>query len=79
MERNWHTDSMQRSIPNRNKAGWILVGGGPDRDIDLTYKRFSPTVKKFGSKRSLGTLFSQYGYDPTNGTISDGDIMRFHQ
>ena len=38
----------------------------------------SLTLKKLGSKRLLGTLFSQYGYNPTKGTPSDADILRFH-
>jgi len=45
------------------KGRWVLIGAGPDRD-------YEPAGELGGS----GYL---YPYDPTNGTVSDGDILRF--
>lgn len=51
---------------------WILASNGPDKKIDLdvrTYNRADPTwLDKFGIPNQ---------YDPTNGTISSGDIWRY--
>jgi hypothetical protein len=58
--------------------GWMLVSGGPDGKIDLTYKIYSGAVKKSGFFGAVGE-FQQYLYDPTNGTMSKGDIIRWRQ
>jgi type II secretory pathway pseudopilin PulG/uncharacterized membrane protein len=54
--------------------GWILTSAGPDRDYDIDPMRdYDPAVKQ-PSAQLLGL-----SYDPTNGTVSNGDIWRVRQ
>ncbi|MEQ8819658.1 MAG: hypothetical protein RLY93_05390 [Sumerlaeia bacterium] len=52
---------------------WVLQATGPDRDLD------------FGGMATAGPFEEAYGkalpftYDPTNGTMSSGDVFRFKQ
>ena len=48
------------------KGRWTLLGAGPDQDYEAA-------VGLFG----LATEGKLKQYDPTNGTVSDGDIARF--
>jgi hypothetical protein len=48
---------------NKKRGRWSLFSRGPDLDYELA-------VEEGGS----GLLIT---YDPTNGTTSNGDIMRF--
>lgn len=58
---------------------WVVAGNGPDGDADIDVRQFrigaagQPVVSdpKTGRERSLLTLT----YDPSNGTVSDGDIF----
>jgi type II secretory pathway pseudopilin PulG len=64
-------------------AGWILISPGPDGDYDIPpdYDVYDPNVAQ-PSARLLGGANSQGSactYDPTNGTVSDGDIWRVRQ
>ena len=54
------------------KTGWILVSPGPDRQYDIAGKwdAYNPNAPQPSSALLL------LSYDPTNGTISDGDIFR---
>jgi len=55
-----------------NDTGWILYGAGPDRDYDLDLEKdYSATARN----NPLPTLI-QKTYDPTNGSVSGGDIWR---
>jgi hypothetical protein len=67
----YYTD---KAAPN----SWMLVSGGPDGKVDLTYKIYSGAVKKSGFFGAVGE-FQQYLYDPTNGTMSKGDVIRWKQ
>lgn len=52
--------------------GWILWSAGPDGDYDIVPERdYSSEI----DQPSLH-LLSTVTYDPTNGTVSDGDIWR---
>ncbi|MBN1475673.1 prepilin-type N-terminal cleavage/methylation domain-containing protein [Candidatus Sumerlaeota bacterium] len=51
---------------------WTLMSYGPDQDLDIDDV---PTATTDYS----GTLAVIQPYDPTNGTISDGDIVRFRE
>jgi len=47
---------------------WIMVSNGPDRDVDINgYPDGAETVLPVLQPRQ---------YDPTNGTVSDGDVFR---
>lgn len=70
---------------NRNKSksyyyytdsstGWILQSVGPNFVRDLTDLSTAPLV----ASGSVDELIP-YTYDPTNGTISGGDVFRLHQ
>lgn len=60
--------------------GWILWCAGPDGDYDLEVSAYDPDIPQpslhlltGGGKRGA------YSYDPTNGTISNGDVWRVKQ
>ncbi len=48
---------------------WSLTSGGPDGLINFPYYAFGPTWER--NQRYL-----VFVYDPTNGTVSNGDIFR---
>jgi len=52
--------------------GWILLSMGPDEDYDI------PSAPDFDFSTYQSHLDSiiDFIYDPTNGTVSNGDIMR---
>lgn len=50
--------------------GWIVWSAGPDGDYDLDWKLYDPTAEN----PALAYLNSVY--DPTNGAVSNGDIVR---
>ncbi|MGI8908835.1 MAG: hypothetical protein ACR2IE_20370 [Candidatus Sumerlaeaceae bacterium] len=53
---------------------WVLVSAGPDQDYDMVPARDYVSSVTQPSARLL-----QLAYDPTNGTVSDGDIWRVKQ
>jgi len=63
--------------------GWILVSPGPDGDYDLAneWDVYDPTVSQPSLRLLAGTnkKGSAFTYDPTNGTVSNGDIWRVKQ
>ncbi|MCX7000069.1 MAG: hypothetical protein NT106_07225 [Candidatus Sumerlaeota bacterium] len=52
-------------------GGWILLSAGPDGDYDI-----DPQKLYNSSVPQPSTELLSKSYDPTNGTISDGDIFR---
>jgi type II secretory pathway pseudopilin PulG len=61
-------------------VGWILVSPGPDGDYDLLgeWDVYDPAIEQ-PSPRLLGGANKKgdsFTYDPTNGTVSNGDIWR---
>ena len=55
------------------KNGWILISPGPDSDYDIIPQQ------EYQDNFSMGTIppgLLDKTYDPTNGTISNGDIYR---
>lgn len=52
------------------KKGWIIISAGPDRDYDVD----APKVYDIYSTATLPALIN-LEYDPTNGTISNGDLI----
>ena len=61
---------------NAQDIGYILFSAGPDSDYDLTepQKYYDPTLTN-----PLPRLIVEKTYDPTNGSVSDGDIWRVKQ
>lgn len=53
--------------------GWILFSPGPDRKFDLDWKLYNPAVPQPSPE------LVPFEYDPTNGTVSSGDIFRVKQ
>jgi len=53
---------------------WALVGTGPDADFDLDKRTYESLAKTAG--KHLWEELQAYRFDPTNGTISRGDIIR---
>jgi hypothetical protein len=51
--------------------GWILISAGPDGDYDI-----DPQKLYNSSVSQPSTELLSKAYDPTNGTVSDGDIFR---
>lgn len=43
---------------------WTLISYSPDQDFDVLEPAFAATIQ---------------AYDPTNGTVSDGDVVRFRE
>ena len=53
--------------------GWLLFSAGPDGDYDLDGTQYDPSRPMPGPELLL------LSYDPTNGTLSGGDIVRVRQ
>ncbi|MDK2971885.1 MAG: hypothetical protein PWP23_1640 [Candidatus Sumerlaeota bacterium] len=56
-------------------GGWILWSPGPDEDYDIVPERDYTSEIAQPSPYLLSTVT----YDPTNGTVSDGDVWRVKQ
>ena len=56
------------------KKAWILWSAGPDFDYDLDHAFLKDTVK-FGESEDVFQMYDFF-YDPTNGTLSNGDIYQ---
>lgn len=52
--------------------GWLLVSRGPDGDSDV-----DPARDYDGSAPQPTPALAMRMFDPTNGTISDGDVVRW--
>jgi hypothetical protein len=61
------------SVKKDDKAGWVVFSPGPDQKYDLDWKLYDPTVTQPSPE------LLRYAYDPTNGTVSVGDIFRVKQ
>lgn len=53
---------------------WLLVSLGPDLKKDLTADKAKEVLSQLNSQ-NRSTLLAPYRYDPTNGSISSGDII----
>ncbi|MCX7016375.1 MAG: hypothetical protein NTW86_28100 [Candidatus Sumerlaeota bacterium] len=54
-------------------TGWLLFSPGPDQKWDLNWEAYDPSVTQPSPEMIKDT------YDPTNGTVSGGDIIRVKQ
>jgi len=62
------------TVGETDYAGWILYSPGPDGDYDFETKFYDPKISQ-----PSPTLITGPTYDPTNGTMSDGDVWRVKQ
>ena len=53
------------------KLEWILASNGPDGDVDIDISTFDLSIPGRGLPEAVGQLI----YDPTNGIVSNGDIL----
>lgn len=63
------------TAPDEHPIRWALSSAGPDRTDDTVplfdYPGYSPRIWE-----NPASGYSYYRYDPTNGTVSRGDIIR---
>lgn len=57
------------------EAGWLLWSAGPDGDYDIASHNVAAICAGLAAEPRAGPVQTQY--DPTNGSVSDGDIARF--
>lgn len=65
----WYVDE---NAEGRN-ATWMLASAGPDRQCQAIMRAQAPQYKTTWNNANWPSL----RYDPTNGTVSKGDILRF--
>lgn len=60
---------------------WIVVSPGSDGNFDITDEIFKDAIRRSpdGVPDPLQPLLAPFAYDPTNGTMSGGDIFRYKQ
>ena len=63
------------AMPIDEESRWALVGDGPDGRGDSTPVQFYPGHSD-DIWENPASGFEYYRYDPTNGTVSTGDIWR---
>jgi ferric-dicitrate binding protein FerR (iron transport regulator) len=68
------TDSKPTFAYYADRNGWIMVSPGTDADYDI-----NPIKDYHSDMPQPGERLILKAYDPTNGTVSDGDIFRVHQ
>jgi hypothetical protein len=57
---------------------WIVWYPGPDERYDLNLSdRYDDVNKWVGTRKETPSFIINYTYDPTNGTLSKGDIVRW--
>ncbi len=60
-------------VTGSKTAGWVIFSPGPDQKYDLDWKLYNPDVTQPSPE------LVPFIYDPTNGTVSPGDIIRVKQ
>lgn len=60
------------------KTFWTLVSRGPDLDLDLTPQILAQTKDQANWENRM-TFLTDYYYDPSNGTVSNGDLIFIKQ
>jgi type II secretory pathway pseudopilin PulG len=59
------------------RKGWILWSAGPDKRYDLTTQNIGELYNPAVAVPSAGLI--EKTFDPTNGTVSPGDVYRYKQ
>lgn len=70
----WYKGYPMRYYRSSNKQYVILLGNGPDKDADLTPAILDKLTTS--SWDALQHIVLLHWYDPTNGSVSDGDVWR---
>jgi hypothetical protein len=65
------------SVNKKEHSGWISWGAGPDGDYDLDWRKYGG-IGEF-NQEGVDLRFIDVVYDPTNGSVSNGDIVRWKQ
>lgn len=77
------TDPSGKIVGSETAFGWIMVSAGPDKDYDIPddYDVYDPRIPQPSMRllTGVGGRGSAFTYDPTNGTLSSGDIWRVKQ
>lgn len=58
-------------VQDTTRTYWIITSNGPDKKMDLDILKYNPTEPYWNNLQATGGT-----YDPTNGTISSGDVWR---
>ena|GEM_PF-135266 len=61
------------SVKTNTSSGWVLWSPGPDKKYDLNWELYNP------DETQPSPELLNFAYDPTNGTLSPGDIFRVKQ
>ncbi len=67
--------SLYSVIYNYYMADWLIYSAGPDKHSS-TWGNTTVHPQSWGYRTDLGYPCYPYPYDPTNGTVSEGDIQR---
>lgn len=57
---------------------FVFQSCGPDQDYDLDTVSFAQLIEDRDYRKYVDRV-KEYCYDPTNGTVSSGDILRYRQ
>ena len=62
------------------RSGWILISYGPNRELDMPVEEIlNRNILLHKENETFFNWIFPYTYDPTNGTVSPGDIWRINQ
>jgi hypothetical protein len=73
-ENHWYSYYSVNARREGDRSGWILISAGPDEDYDMDPVREFDVNSTATIERALF-----HHYDPTNGTISSGDLITLRQ
>lgn len=73
-ENHWYSYYSINARREGERSGWVLISAGPDEDYDMDLVREYDVNSTFTVVRAL-----LHQYDPTNGTISSGDLVTLKQ
>lgn len=69
-ENHWYSYYSINARREGEKSGWVLISAGPDEDYDMN------PVREFDVNSTMTVARAVlHHYDPTNGTISNGDLI----
>ncbi len=69
-EIHWYSYYSIKPDKEGDGAGWILISAGPDMDYDVD----APNMYDIATTATRSLLKAMH-YDPTNGSISNGDLI----
>ena len=69
-ENHWYSYYCINAKQQGRQSGWILISPGPDKDYDI-----SPVKDYDPNSTVILKILPTKHYDPTNGTLSSGDLF----